>query len=206
MRVRVHRAKKLFLSGENHMVSPVETDFDVVEQALRSVGALGEAAEIHGEFCGQACLMGSDAVPPWISNVLADAHSSEADRVLESLAAQTWKMLEEGDMSFTPLLPSDEMPLESRADNLGLWCQGFVHGLGVAGAQGDGNPVFEESPARDIIEDFSQIARAAFAESESGDEAETAYIELVEYVRVSVQLIFEEFYSLRASPAGRGTH
>ena len=139
-------------------------------------------------------------VPPWISNVLADAHSSEADRVLESLAAQTWKMLEEGDMSFTPLLPSDEMPLESRADNLGLWCQGFVHGLGVAGAQGDGNPVFKESPARDIIEDFSQIARAAFAESESGDEAETAYIELVEYVRVSVQLIFEELLFIKGQP------
>jgi uncharacterized protein YgfB (UPF0149 family) len=206
MLVRVLRAKKLFLSGDNHMVNPAETDFDAVEQALRVAGALGEAAEIHGDFCGQACLIGLDAVPPWISDVLANTHSAQAGRVLESLAAQTWTMLDEGDMSFLPLLPSDEVSLESRADNLGLWCQGFVHGLGIAGAQGDDNPAFKEGPTRDIIEDFSQISRAAFAENESADEAETAYIELLEYVRVSVQLVFEELYPLRPRPAGPGTH
>lgn len=188
------------------MVDPVETNFGAVEQALRSAGALGEAAEIHGDLCGQVCLMGEEAGPPWVSDVLADAHSPEMCRVLEFLATQTWQSLEEGEMSFSPLLPSDDESLEGRADSLGLWCQGFVHGLGTAGAPGDNSSVFKEGVTRDIIEDFSQITRAAFAEDESAAEAEVAYMELVEYVRVSVQLIFEELHPLRTRPLGRGAH
>lgn len=203
---RADRAKKLFLSRDNHMFSPTETNFDVVEQALRSTEALGETAEIHGDLCGQVCVMGEDAGPRWASDVLADTHSPEAYRVLESLAAQTWQSLEEGDMSFSPLLPSDHESLERRADSLGLWCQGFAHGLGTAGTRCDNNPVVKEGVTRDIIADFSQIARAAFAEHESATEAEVAYMELVEYVRVSAQLIFEELHPLRTNPAGRGAH
>jgi uncharacterized protein YgfB (UPF0149 family) len=188
------------------MVGFVEPTFDALEAVLRSAGALGETAETHGEFCGLVCLMGLEAQAPWVARVMDGASSQEPVGLLEALAEQTWKSLDEGDMSFSPLLPSDEGPLELRADSLGLWCQGFVHGLGVAGTPDDINPIFKTGVTGDIIRDFSEIARAAFAEEETEGEGEAAYMELVEYVRVSVQLVFEELHVLRAGPAGPAAH
>jgi uncharacterized protein YgfB (UPF0149 family) len=206
------------------MVGFTEPTFDALKQALRSAGALGETEEIHGEFCGLVCLMGREAVAPWIADVIrpegsalgvrpegsapgADNASSQAAAgMLEALAARTWQSLDEGDMSFSPLLPTDEAPLELRADSLGLWCQGFVHGLGVAGTQDDANSIFKTGVTRDIVKDFSEIARAAFADEETEGEGEAAYMELVEYVRVSVQLVFEELHRLRTGPAGPAAH
>ena len=197
------------------MVGFTEPTFDALKQALRSAGALGETEEIHGEFCGLVCLMGREAVAPWVAGVICpegnalgadNASSQAAAGMLEMLAAQTWQSLDEGDMSFSPLLPTDEAPLELRADSLGLWCQGFVHGLGVAGTQDDANSIFKTGVTRDIVKDFSEIARAAFADEETEGEGEAAYMELVEYVRVSVQLVFEESHRLRTGPAGPAAH
>ena len=197
------------------MVGFAEPTFDALEQVLRSAGALGEAAEIHGEFCGLICLMGEEAAPSWVARVsrpegsadrVDTASSREAVGLLEALAARTWKSLDEGDMSFSPLLPTDETSLESRADSLALWCQGFVYGLGVAGTQDGNNPIFKDGVTADIVRDFSEIARAAFAAEETESEGEAAYMELVEYVRVSVQLVFEELHQLRAGSTGPAAH
>lgn len=188
------------------MSGNVEPTFDALEQALRSAGAMGETAEIHGEFCGVACLMGAAAVAPWIAGVLEGADSAQATGQLEALAEHTWKSLDEGNMEFSPLLPTDDGPLELRADSLGLWCQGFLHGLGVAGSGENANPILKTGVTGDIVSDFSEIARAAFAEEETEGEGEAAYTELVEYVRVSVQLVFEEMHSLRDAPGGAAAH
>jgi uncharacterized protein YgfB (UPF0149 family) len=197
------------------MVGFAEPTFDSLEQLLRSAGALGETAEIHGEFCGLVCLMGHEAARPWIAGVLGSeggGHGAvgpgaqDLADLLEVLAEQTWKSLDDGDMGFTPLLPDDNAALELRAENLGLWCQGFVHGLGLAGTKDDTNPIFKTGVTGDIVGDFSEIARAAFAEEETEGEGEAAYMELVEYVRVSVQLVFEELHRLRADPAGAASH
>lgn len=185
-----------------------EQDWARVGAALDSAGALGEPAEIHGEFCGLACVMGRDAVAPWATTSLADARSRPADSVetLEDLAAATWTSLDSGDMSFELLMPPDEESLERRADSLALWCQGFMHGLGAAGEPGNENPVIQNEVIRDIVGDFSEISRASFAASETEEEGEAALAELVEYVRVSVQLVFEELYAVRSGSAGSGTH
>jgi uncharacterized protein YgfB (UPF0149 family) len=188
-----------------------EPDFHAVDEMLRGVGALGETAEIHGDLCGLLCLLGDDAGPGWVARVLADgsdgASAEEIHRataLLESLAEQAFINLEAGEMGFSLLLPSDEDALEIRAASLGLWCQGFLHGLGTGGGAGHRNRVLEEGLTQDIIRDFSEISRAAFTEDETEAEAEAAYMEVVEFVRVSVQLVFEELQLIR-SQAGGGT-
>jgi uncharacterized protein YgfB (UPF0149 family) len=178
-------------------------DFDEIEGALRQAGALGEAAEVHGQLCGLVCLMGRDAGSPWAAETLADSQvpdSAKADsaRVLADLAMQSIRALYEGDMSLELLLPSDEQPLDARADSLGHWCQGFLHGLGAVGELENGRTaLLEQETIQEILEDFSEISRAGFAEEETEIEAEAAYAELVEYVRVSAQLIFEEMTVVR---------
>ena len=190
-----------------------EPDFAVIDAALRSSGLLGEPAELHGEFCGLACVMGPDAGPAWVASVLAESESDaggvrtgEIEATLESLAVSTWQALDSGDMELKLLLPHDTEQLESRAESLGLWCQGFMHGLGAAGEPGADSPLLADGITREIIADFSEITRAAFTADETETEAEAAYMELVEFVRVSVQIAFEELYRIRKSPHGEQRH
>ena len=149
---------------------------------------------MHGQLCGLLCQMGQGAVAPWLADALNGATAStalqeSAGEVLGAIAEKSSRALHEADMSLELLLPPDEAPLETRAEHLGFWCQGFMHGLSVAAGdpQRLGSDVIGE-----ILQDFSEITRAAFAESETAEEAEAAYAELVEYVRVSTQLVFEE--------------
>jgi hypothetical protein len=190
------------------MVDVSEHDWARIEASLRSAGALGEPAEVHAEFCGLACVMGKDAAAPWAESALADAPQKPAEVLeeLRSLAETTWTSLDSGDMSFGLLLPPDETPLEVRAEALGAWCQGFMHGLGVAGAPGKDSPIARNDVIRDIVGDFSEITRASFADSESEEEGEAAFVELVEYVRVGAQLVFEELHPLRSAKVDTGRH
>jgi uncharacterized protein YgfB (UPF0149 family) len=200
-----------------------EPDFAVINAALRSSGLLGEPAELHGEFCGLVCIMGPDAGPAWVASVLADSdtaagdihageihareiHTREIQKTLESLAVTTWNALDSGDMELILLLPDDAEQLESRAESLGFWCQGFMHGLGAGSEPDTDSPLLAEGIIREIITDFSEITRAAFTTDETEAEAEAAYLELVEFVRVSVQLAFEELYRVRKSPKREQRH
>ena len=113
------------------MADVSEQDWARIQASLRDAGALGEPSEVHAEFCGLACVMGRDAAAPWVESTLSDAPGKPAAVVeeLRSLAETTWTSLDSGDMSFGLLLPPDEVPLEERAEALGSWCQGFMHGF-----------------------------------------------------------------------------
>ena len=52
----------------------------------------------------------------------------------------------------------------------------------------------------EIVRDFGEMAQVAICgRRESRRDGEAAYAELVEYVRVSVQLVFEELAAVRAA-------
>lgn len=201
-------------SGGTKVMEPLpEPDFHVLEEMLQDIGAFGDPAEIHGDLCGLLCLLGDDARPAWVAQVLSDTDGksanealSRATEYLENLAKQTFDALEAGELGFELLLPSDHEALESRAENLGLWCQGFLHGLGAGSKSHHRNQVLEEGVTQGIIRDFSEITRAAFTEDETEAEAEAAYMEVVEFVRVSVQLVFEELHLIRSRSDGARAH
>jgi uncharacterized protein YgfB (UPF0149 family) len=184
------------------------TDWALVGDALRRVGSLGEAAEIHGEIHGLLCTMGKDAIAPWVKGALSDAPTAPTDVVtmLETLGEEAHAALESGDMSLVLLLPEDNASLEIRAEALGHWCQGFMHGLGASGQRGNEKALIREGATRDIILDFSEITRASFAEDETEEEGEAALVQLIEYVRVSVQLVYEELLKIRVGPGQSSAH
>ncbi len=196
------------LGVENHMGNLSVPEWDVIGEVLQRVGSLGEPSEIHGEICGLLCVMGKDSIASWVTGTLNDARSpgAEVANTLEVLGGAAFTALEAGDMSIKLLLPGDDEPLETRADALGHWCQGFMHGLGAGGQGGNENPIVSEGLTRDIILDFSEITRVMFADDETEEEGEAALIELVEYVRVSVQLVFEELLAIRGGAGNAGVH
>ena len=103
-------------------------------------------------------------------------------------------------MTFQPLLPEDVRSLDERTGALVTWCQGFLYGLGSgAGATQDVLDLPGDVGA--VVTDIMAISRAA-VDPEQGEEAnEAAYAELVEFVRVGVQVVFEELAPLRQSAA-----
>ena len=193
------------------MTEDYAADFGELVHTLNALNASWEPAEAHGAFCGRACLVGVAALHGWVhdlagevntENVLAQEHVSR----LQSFAADTLLKLEAGQMQFQLLLPDEDDTLHSRTAGLADWCHGFMHGLASAGAADEGPcaDALDSSVSKEILDDFSEITRAA---SESGGEAdEQAFEELVEYVRVSAQLVYEEMAPLREKAANRTRH
>jgi uncharacterized protein YgfB (UPF0149 family) len=180
-------------------------DIDELERMLKAAGTAFEAAEAHGAFCGRACLTGAAAIRNWQQELMAESDKDnvlvqECNRALEILAADSLLKLEAGDMRFALLLPGDDELLQLRTAALADWCHGFMHGLVAAGGADQGAPAdaLDFPDASEILDDFSEITKAG-ASSDEGDESEWAYVELVEYVRVSVQLIYDETATLRGS-------
>lgn len=179
-----------------------EPDYDELQGALGDEAGDGAAAEAHGTLCGLLCTDSEDVPEAWIQNTLADAEgysfggSDDARSILLRLYQSTRAALEGGQMSFQLLLPADDAPIDARAVALASWCNGFLYGLAVRGLR-----PMEELPdeLREILSDFSEIGRAGVAEEEAEEAGESAYVELVEYVRVAVQIVFDE---CRAPAAG----
>jgi uncharacterized protein YgfB (UPF0149 family) len=194
------------------MMAVNSLSFDAIVDALQSAGAISDPAEMHGSLCGLACVMGTNAQSLWMAEILgssgrpvaadedggAAVSGSEATAgPLSALATASATTLEAGDMSFQPLLPGDDESLEQRTEALAAWCQGFNHGLALGIRIADADEALKRETVAEIVQDFAELARLGYVEDEIEGEGEVAWAELVEYVRVSVQLVFEELAGVR---------
>lgn len=195
--------------------TPDFPSFDVVDTALRCAEAATDAAEAHGSLCGLVCGLGDSGQSAWLAETLPDGPADgqpnatvaeQTGAVLEALAVSTRAALEEAEMTFQPLLPDDAEPLAQRVDGLAQWCQGFNHGLFVAARIGDAEAELNSGNTVEIVRDFGDLAQATVGDDEPDAEGEAAYIELVEYVRVSVQLVYEELAEVRQRVQSAGRH
>jgi uncharacterized protein YgfB (UPF0149 family) len=175
-----------------------QPDYVEIEQLLSAQRSLTDAAEAHGTLAGSLCAVADYAFQDWLREILPEGRAdAEAADVLYGLFTATAAALEQTDMEFEPLLPNDAQPLEARTAALALWCQGFLYGVGsgsVADASGLPGDVGE------IVRDLTEITRAGVDEEQGEESNESAYAELVEFVRVGVQLLFEELAPARHAP------
>jgi len=170
--------------------------FKDFEDVLAAAGSLADAAEAHGSLCGALCSVAPYRVQDWMNEILPDgiSLSEESAAMLERVFAVTAAAFGEQSMSFEPLLPDDEQPLTGRAHALALWCSGFLYGLGT-GQLSDLQSLKGE--VGEIVRDFGEISRATGDDAESDEANEQAYAELVEFIRVGAQVVFEELLPLR---------
>ncbi|SEP99144.1 hypothetical protein SAMN04488038_10310 [Solimonas aquatica] len=167
--------------------------YDQLAEVLARIGYAEAAAEFHGSLCGALCLQPpenidllrllepGDAPPP------ADGETRAA---LETLRSEAVGALQDSEMVFSPLLPDDEVALVPRVRALVSWCEGFLYGL--ASQQALAYDKLSEE-AREILRDFTEFTQAAVGD-EDPDIEESAYAELVEYVRVGAQLVYMELH------------
>ena len=190
------------------------TEFETLRESLTLAGAALDLPELHGGICGALCAGGSAAASRWLEESLGEdaAHPPLArSDSLGTLVLAIWETLEGTELKFAPLLPDDEAPLEEQVRALALWCHGFLAGLACA-APDLGRVAVAKNPAApdalvEILVDFSEIGRAGLTQEDAADrdQADFAVAELKEYVRVNVQIVFEEL-APRRSVAARDVH
>lgn len=187
------------------MISDIR--FKDFEDALATAGSLADAAEAHGSLCGALCSMSPYKMQDWVNEILPDgaAVSDESAAMIERVFAATATSFGEQGMEFEPLLPDDESPLNGRANALALWCTGFLYGLGT-GHISDLEAL--NGDVGEIVRDFTEISRATGDDAEADESNEQAYAELVEFIRVAAQVVFEELLPLRRQvyPAQQRLH
>lgn len=163
--------------------------FKELSDILQKIQPHCHVSQIHGLLCGHICATVGDEIDLWncvFPNVKKDR---KAEEILKELYESTYHQLSEFSFEFTLLLPDDGVDINTRAEALGLWCQGFLTGLEQSDVaiQSVANPELKEA-----LDDIIEIAQITFGDIASNDEDESAYYELIEYVRLSVLLVFQE--------------
>lgn len=180
-------------------------DYDQVNDALRGVPSEFDAAEFHGQLCGLLCSCDGLQLHDWLMVSLPESDPSSLSplthELFRVLLDHSQAGLSGADFGFQLLLPDDEASLAARLEALANWCQGFLFGISHAGVS-DIQALPGELP--EIVEDFLSISRAENFELENEEDDEAAYMELVEYVRVGVQLFSEELRQSENAAASPG--
>jgi hypothetical protein len=181
-------------------------EFDDLQRLLRQSRALTEAAEAHGTLVGALCAASDYSLDDWLAELYAEAQTDETTvHALRAVFELTRGDLVSDQMRFRALLPGDETPIAVRAEALGHWCQGFLYGLSMRPLPA---PEQLSQDAGEVVRDLTAMTQMTADAAASEEANEEAYAELVEFVRVAAQLLFDEFERWRgadpsaSAPAG----
>ena len=175
---------------------------DELDALLKGCGSSWNAGQAHGLLCSRVSLAGADGASRWIAQVLGDATSdltqrAECEEMLDALCATTWQQLVERQSEFSLLLPDDNDPASVRTEVMSQWCEGYLHGLVAEKHSEDLKKRLAEEPLADIIKDMLEITRATVGDDVDDNNIDNDLAELVEYLRVAVQLTYEELADFR---------
>jgi hypothetical protein len=172
-------------------------DYKSLDKIRISASITNNISKYHGIICSRLCfgikefndLMSKDSNA---NHQIVSIQLKEFNAALFEIIEEQENQFKSNVLDFQPLLPDESEPIEVRALALALWSEGFIDSCGMCIAEldldieGIGNGEVSE-----IIEDFSQISTLDPNSILEEEEEEIALMELVEYVRVSVQLFFE---------------
>lgn len=186
-------------------------EFHFVNDQLMGMGSVNSAAELQGVLCGRLCTGEQLQAEHWQEIALEfldldclSPLSEEQEALFTLVLNRTQALLTDEQFRFTPLLPCDSAGLERRAEALSRWCEGFLYGLGQSIAkaglhEGDKLP----KDVSDALRDMAHISQAVVEDgTESMEENEVYWMELVEYVKVAVLTIYEELAGKTQSTDG----
>jgi yecA family protein len=173
-------------------------EYTRLEKLLGVMGSDIGASELHGVISGLICAGTAEASVEWISALFEawpdeDLLAQETKQMIGQLYYASRHHITNDEFLFMPLLPEDSLPMSQRAKGLSEWCVGYMYGLGLAGVtqqqlSGD---------AKEALQDISHFTRLDYADLESGEATEVAYMELQEFIKVVTLLMWEELADKR---------
>jgi uncharacterized protein YgfB (UPF0149 family) len=168
--------------------------YDDVARLLHEAGVSTGASEAHGIITGVLCAPDGARVA-WQTLILGrkfkggQETSAALSQQLAALHRSTYAHLNGVECDFAPLLPGDGHGLAEQIEGLSDWCRGYLYGLHAGGVQ-DAQAL--SGDAGEIVRDITRISEAELDTTLADEEETRALVEIVEYLRVGVQLVFEE--------------
>lgn len=159
---------------------------------LEQHNILTDGAEIHGVICGMLAggmpLENREWLEPMADFInQGEPLVTEVKDELLKVFNETCQQLLDTDFALVLCLPDDAAPINDRGQALINWIQGFMLGFGLH--QNDLTQCSED--VKEALEDFSDIVRMDEQMAED-EESEQALFEVIEYVRISTMLCFNE--------------
>ena len=168
--------------------SNIMPTYMAMSSALRRVNSQLSAAECHGLIAGALNTQSTASIARFFTD---DAESLQQDAEFSEFISQLVQGSSEGykneDFNFQLLLPDDSIPLLERSSALAEWCGGYVMGLLESGLK-----EFDKLPedAAEVAKDLVEISQLDVSVDVSGTDSDLMQLE--EYVRVGVQIIYAE--------------
>ena len=160
--------------------------------ALDAAAADMSGAEAHGILCGLICATAGRTDPPWDKLIPGLTQHPESFTALKKLYTTSYQQISEFSFEFTLMLPDEETDINARAEALGFFCQGFLIGLRLGPRAIEDGASIE---AVEALEDMTEIAQVDHGDLTASEEDENAYVDLVEYVRLAVLMLYHELKS-----------
>ena len=152
-----------------------------------------ELAECHGVACGLLCRRADSSLDAFIGLLdmleIVVAPGAGLKMSLEELLNSTRAQLADEDMGLALWLPDDDEILEERTMALSQWCNGFLAGLG---SNGEDSLKAMSEDANEALRDLEQISRAEVVDTAESEDDESAFAEIVEYIRIVILMIRED--------------
>lgn len=118
-----------------------------------------------------------------------DALSADLLAVLSSSFEGTKQQLEQGLLQWKLSIEDNATRLSERLNSLSLWCEGWL--LGFGHGLDSGKATLE---AIEVLGDIKNISQVDFdlKDDEEDETMEKAYVEILEHLKVSVEMLFLE--------------
>lgn len=156
---------------------------------------------VCGEICRRLRVGGSPGFTELLGmNDEPDGAQRNVLGIVDELAEESGQALDAG-MQFSLLLPDEAESIGERTGALADWARGFVLAL----LRGDGLRIDDlEADSAEVVRDLFKISEAQPGGDDEEDER--ALMELEEYLRVGVQLVFEELQPQSQEHSDKGIH
>ena len=179
--------------------------YTALERALNQTALKLHPSEAHGLICGILC--GKPSSPSvksaWEEVITGGGEeAAKALAILHTLYEVSANQLKDFLFDFKMVLPVESEELAVRAEALTLWCQGMLTGLKLAQVPIEGR---EPDELKEAIDDLIEIAKMNYEDVVASEEDETAYTELVEYVRMAAIYIYQDLHADEAPVQASGT-
>ncbi|CAA9889399.1 conserved hypothetical protein [Candidatus Methylobacter favarea] len=161
--------------------------YQVINALFKKSNAEISAAEAHGVATGILCVNAYADSARWLAELFSNGAPviNEEQGLLIRLFEETRRLLDSEEFEFDLFLPEDEVSLSGQIIALKDWCQGFLFGVGsvYTATEWPGD-------SAEIMKDIAEFTKLD-VEAE-GEEDESAFMEVTEYLRSAVLLLRED--------------
>ena len=167
-------------------------DFASLQAIITCENVKVHASELHGVLSGLVCAgfeFEDQSYITLLNDLFNDGDNfpNPVKSALKQVFSELWTGILDDSYGFSLLLPDDDDSMAERGNALSHWVQGFNLGFGL---QQKDKPVISEE-VKEVLVDFGEIANLS-EEMDDDEDAEQAYFEISEYVRISALLCFSE--------------